>query len=167
MPATIQQLVTTDGTTYSMGHSWPGAAAEDGPESLKVGPIFFLNGEEEPVMDEDGDVAATISQPPRYEVWCVTDRLLAVFVGHLRGMQVPEVELQHIATSRGMVRRIIGADQVASTDENWPAVVAFQKLVERFVEMNDSEEEGVAAESQSQSQPQPPPGNGTTQQARG
>lgn len=145
MPAMIQHLVTKDGTTYTTGLAWPGAPNEQ----LKVGPIFFVSGEEEPLVDEDGDVSASISQPPCYEVWCVDDRFLSVFVGQLRGNEVPPAELQHVVESNGAVRRLIYLDFVATVDEQWPAVLAFEKLVDRYTALNESEDEDSETDSES------------------
>lgn len=146
----ISRLQTKTGEVYALGQLWPGAepTADNDPNQLKVGPIFLLPGEEAPEYDYDdegeptGDITATFSQPPRYEVWCVTDRVLSIMMAQLHGHQVPEEELAYIHQGNvGMTRRTLYLDTVAAVDEDWPAAKAFVRLVDRFIDLGRADEE--------------------------
>lgn len=181
MASTIQRLETKTGVVYSMGTHWPGTVdsstgqpfpAPDGKEvavhdQLKVGPIFFVPGEEEPVYDEDeSEIIGSEKIPPFFELWCVTDRKLGVFLAHLRGQDVPKEELEVVANSGQITRRVIYLEAISSYDEDMSVPSAFRKMTERFVEMY-GEEEKSSGEQQQQQQAAQQPGNGIPQQAGG
>lgn len=150
MPAMISRLQTKTGEVYALSQNWPGAdqKAPDDPDQLKVGPIFLLPGEEEPVYENDdegeptSEISATFSQPPRYEVWCVTDRVLTIMMAQLHGHQIPQSEIEYIRQGNaGMTRRTIYLDAVSAVDEDWPAAKAFVRLVDRFIDLSKADDE--------------------------
>lgn len=158
MPAMISRLQMKTGEVYALSQNWPGASVKEtnDPNQLKVGPIFLLPGEEEPVYDVDdegestGEISSSYSQPPRYEIWCVTDRVLTIMMAQLHNKPIPEQELAFIQEGNpGMTRRIVYLDSVMAVDEDWPAAKAFVKLVDRFIDLSRVEEEEAAASPQS------------------
>ncbi len=144
MAAQIQRLQLKDGIVYQLGEPWPGAPkAKNKSEALMCGPIFFLPSEESPVIDDQGEVAASETRPARYEVWQVTDRTLAVFIAQFKGIEVPREELEYIAATGTVKRREFYWSNIQSVDEEWAAVLAYSKLMERFADLaaEDSEED--------------------------
>lgn len=175
MPAMISRLQTKNGEIYALSQNWPEAEVlplVDGnpnPNQLKVGSIFLLPGEEDPVYtfttstrddgeeEEEEELAGTVSQPARYEIWCITDRILSLLMAQLRRQPVPQEELHYLYEGgAGLIRRVIHLDAVACVDEDWPAPSAFEKLIERFTELN----RGAAAEEKEKQSAQAP-SNGT------
>lgn len=174
----IQRLETSTGTVYDMSKPWPGVeptpeGVKD-PNALKVGPIFFLPGEEEVVLDEDDEPTSTEVTPPRYEIWCVTDRNLTAFMASVKGEAIPPEEAENIIQST-MTRRTIHLDKVGAVDEDWGAYPAFKQLIKRFADMSNAEkaeEEGEEEPAEGEAPPQPgatapgaavaPGGNGAT-----
>ena len=167
----ISRLQMKTGEVYALSQNWPGADVknDNDPNQLKVGPIFRLPGEEEPVYETDdegestGEISASYSLPPRYEVWCVTDRVLSIMMAQLHNKPIPEEELAFIQQAgAGMTRRIVYLDCVRAVDEDWPAAKAFLlAAVERYNDMSRAdEEEAQAREERNQQQQVAAPSNG-------
>lgn len=168
MTISIQYLEHKDGRIFEVGGMWPGDKPIIDPDKqhleLAVGPIFLLHSTIETVEyesdgeDEDEDDGDVITKPSCFEIWCVNKAQYLAFFGGFKQLEMRGAKVDHEALARKMAatttrRYVVHIDQVAGYYEEWPTILAYNALMDRM--------------SQSDESPAAPPPNGSATVVQG